>query len=157
MNNSRPEDNGNKLITLIIITVTSFLVPFMISSVIIALPAIGRDYHMDAVTLAWISAAYILTSAALLVPLGRLSDIYGRKIVFLSGYVIFSFGMLLSPLATTSALFIASRVIQGFGAACIISTSIAILTAAYPRNRRGRVIGISAAAVYTGLSMGPVL
>ncbi len=145
------------LVALIITTVSSFLIPFMGISTIIALPAIGRDFQMNAVTLAWVTTAYILTSATLLIPLGRLSDIWGRKRIFLIGYIIFFIGSVISATASTSALFLASRAVQGVGSAAILSTSIAILTAAFPKNHRGRVIGITTAAVYIGLSLGPVL
>lgn len=152
-----PKYRSDRLNALIITTVSSFLVPFMASSVIIALPAIGRHFQMDAIIIAWVSTAYILTSASLLVPLGRFSDIYGRKKIFLAGYIVFFAGSLLSAFVPTSSLFLLSRVIQGIGASAVAATAVAILTAAFPKHLRGRVLGINAAAVYFGLSVSPLL
>ena len=68
---------------LLIATLSSFLTPFMGSSVIVSLPRIGHDLSMNVITLSWISTAYLLAAAAFLVPFGRLSDIHGRKRIFL--------------------------------------------------------------------------
>jgi MFS family permease len=77
----------------------SFLTPFMGASINIALPSIGQQFSMDAISLGWIATAYLLASAMFLVPFGRVADIYGRKKIFTSGIFIFtaaSFLMVLS-------------------------------------------------------------
>ena len=75
----------NRKLVLILATLTSFLAPFMGASVNVALPLIGREFSMDAIVLSWISTAYLLAASALLVPFGRLADIYGRKKIFAFG------------------------------------------------------------------------
>ena len=149
-------DTGRRVM-LLVATMTFFLFPFMASSVIIALPSIGRELSLDAVTLGWVATAYLLSSAAFLVPLGRLADIYGRKRIFTGGIVIFTFTSLLSGLASSGVMLISFRVFQGIGVAMFAGTGIALLTSAFPAAERGKVLGINAAAVYTGLSLGPVL
>src|SRR5660398_223526 len=78
----------NKKIVLLITTLSSFLAPFMGSSVCIGLPSIGKEFAMDAVMLSWISTSYLLAAAMFLVPFGRVADIYGRKKIFKYGIII---------------------------------------------------------------------
>ena len=72
----------NNRFVLFIASITYFLTPFMGSAVNVALPSIGREFEIDAIMLNWIATSYLLTSAILLVPFGRLADIYGRKKIF---------------------------------------------------------------------------
>ncbi len=142
---------------LIIAILSSFMTPFMGSSINLALPAIAKEFKIDAVILTWIPTAYLLASAVCLVPFGRLADLYGRKKVFVFGIVSFSLSSLLCALATSAFQLILFRILQGIGSAMIFATGLAILTSVFPPHERGKVLGISVAAVYTGLSLGPVL
>ena len=146
-----------KKYALLIATLASFLTPFMGSSVNIALPAIGKEFSMDSVLLSWISTAYLLALATLLVPFGRIADIYGRKKIFTAGMLIFLVSSCLTASSTSAQELIAFRVLHGIGSAMIFSTSLAILTSVYPSGERGRVLGINVASVYFGLSVGPFL
>ena len=127
----------------------------MISSVNIALPAIGKEFKSDAVLLSWVATSYLLAAAVSLVPFGKLADIYGRKKVFLSGQIIVTVTSLLAAFSVSAPMLIVFRIFQGVGGAMIFATSIAILTSVYPPQERGRVLGIAVAAVYIGLSCGP--
>lgn len=138
-------------------TLASFLTPFMGSSINVALPDIARTLNLSAVTLGWTVTAYLLTTAVFLVPMGRLADLLGRRRLFITGISIFMFGTLLSSLAFSGLSLIVFRLVQGVGGAMIFSTSIALLTSSFPRENRGRVLGINTAATYTGLSLGPVI
>ncbi|GAB4414983.1 MAG: MFS transporter [Anaerolineales bacterium] len=146
----------SKRTALIVVATGSFLTPFMGSSINIALPSIGKALSMDAITLSWIAMAYSLSSAMFLVPFGRAADIHGRKKVFLAGVVIFGTFSLLCGLATSGTMLIAFRVLQGIGGAMVFGTGIAILTSVFPPQQRGQALGINVAAVYLGLSLGPV-
>ncbi len=148
-------DNTTKLSALIIASISSFLTPFMISSVNIALPAIGKEFKSDAVLLSWVATSYLLAAAVSLVPFGKLADIYGRKKVFLSGQIIVTVTSLLAAFSVSAPMLIVFRIFQGVGGAMIFATGIAILTSVYPPQERGRVLGIAVAAVYIGLSCGP--
>jgi MFS family permease len=125
------------------------------SSVNVALPLIGREFALDAIILSWITTSYLLAASALLVPFGRLADIYGRKRIFTIGIWIFTIGAILTAFASSTAQLIAFRVFQGTGAAMIFSTGLAILTSVFPPEERGKVLGINVAAVYLGLLLGP--
>lgn len=151
------DDRATKRAALTVATLTSFVTPFMGSSVNIALPTIGREFAMGAVLLGWVATSYLLSAAMFLVPFGRLADIHGRKRVFLYGILIYAVSSFLSAIAPSAAWLVAVRVFQGIGAAGIFGTSIAILTSVFPAGERGKVLGISVAAVYSGLSLGPFL
>jgi EmrB/QacA subfamily drug resistance transporter len=127
------------------------------SAINLALPAIAKEFNIDAVILTWIPTAYLLASAVCLVPFGRLADLYGRKKVFGFGIVAFTLSSLLCAVASSAFQLLLFRILQGIGSAMIFATSIAILSSVFPPQERGKMLGISVAAVYTGLSMGPVL
>lgn len=136
-------------------TVTSFMAPFMISAVNVALPAIQKEFGIDAVVLSWVATAYLLATAIILVPMGRIADIYGRKKIFMAGQLIFTLACLLTALAPSISVLIFLRVLQGVGSAMVVTTGMAILTSVFEPRQRGKAIGISVSAVYVGLSLGP--
>ncbi len=142
---------------LVAATMASFLTPFLGSSINVALPAIGASLGLNAVSLSWVATSFILTSAVCLVPLGRVADMIGRRKVFLSGMGLFTLSSLGCGLARSASALIAFRSLQGVGAAMIFGTGLAILISVYPPGERGRVIGLNATAVYTGLSVGPFI
>ena len=149
--------DAQKQSVLLVSTVASFLTPFMGSSINIALPSIGYEFVMDAVLLGWVSTSYLLAAAMLLVPFGRIADIYGRKKIFVYGISIYTLASLLSALSPSALVLIAFRVLQGIGSAMIFGTGVAMLTSAFPAGERGKALGINVAATYLGLSIGPFL
>lgn len=140
---------------LFVTTLTSFMGPFLISSVNVALPAIQEELQLDAVQLSWLATAFLLAMAVGLVPAGKIADIHGRKKIFALGLSVYTVGAVVAIVAGSGAVLIGSRVIQGLGGAMFVTTGMAILTSVYPPQKRGRVIGIFVAAVYVGLSVGP--
>ena len=147
----------NKKVVLLITTLSSFLAPFMGSSVFIGLPSIGKEFSMDVIMLSWISTAYLLAAAMFLVPFGKIADIYGRKKIFKYGIAIDIIASILLVFSFNEMELIALRVMQGIGAAMIFGTGMAILTSVYPPGERGKALGINVAGVYLGLSLGPVV
>jgi EmrB/QacA subfamily drug resistance transporter len=141
---------------LAIATIASFFVPYLTSSITIALPSIGSEFSLDAVSLGWVVSSYVLSTAICIVPFWRLADIYGRKKFFLAGIALMTAASLLASFAWSLATLIGCRVIQGAGGAMIFTTSVAIVTAVYPPERRGWALGITLASVYSGLSLGPL-
>ena len=153
----RASDRSLRRTALAVSMVSSFLTPFMASSMNVAMPLIGKEFGLNAVTLSWVLTAYILTAAMFLVPFGRLADITGRKRIFALGLGLDMCGATLGALAPSATLLILARALQGVGGAMIFGTGIAILTSVYPPGARGRALGLNTAAVYSGLSLGPVL
>jgi len=149
--------NDIKIAALLAATIASFFTPFMGSSVNIALPAIGLDFGADAIILNWVTNGFLLAAAIFAVPFGRVADIHGMKKIFTYGIIIFTVASLLCALSPTAYALIGSRILQGIGSAMIFVTGLAIISSVYPPQHRGKAIGINVAAVYVGLSFGPVI
>jgi MFS family permease len=111
---------------------------------------------MNPILLSWLTVSYVLTSAMFLVPFGRIGDIHGRKRVFLYGFVIYTLSSVFSAIAPSPLFLIASRVLNGIGASMTFSTGVPFSYPSIP-GRKGKVLGINVAAVYSGLSCGPFL
>ena len=149
---------NEKTAVLVAACMSSFITPFLSSSVTVALPAINSDFSIpDQALLGWIVTAFLLSAAIFVVPFGRVADIYGRRRVFLAGLVVVMVSSLLCSISTGVHMLIASRMVEGVGSAMIFGTSIAILASVFPLRERGRVLGINVAAAYLGLSLGPLL
>jgi EmrB/QacA subfamily drug resistance transporter len=118
---------------------------------------IGREFSLDAVSLGWVMSSYILSTAICIVPLGRIADIYGRKRLFKLGIIFLTAGSLLSAVSWSGVSLIFFRILQGVGGAMIFTTSVAIVTAVFPPERRGWALGVTLASVYAGLSVGPFI
>ncbi|MFN3383818.1 MAG: MFS transporter [Archaeoglobaceae archaeon] len=144
-----------RYVVLIATTISSFLTPFMASAVNVAVPMIEKDFALDAVFLAWISTAFLLSTAMFLVPMGRLGDIKGRKKLFIAGLSVFAISALFCSISISGTMLVVFRFLQGIGSAMIAGTAIAMVTSAFPPQERGKVLGINTSAVYLGLSSGP--
>ncbi len=150
-------DAVTKRFALPVTTLAAFLSPFMISSVNIALPSIGKEFLIDAIFLSWVTTAYLLATAVFLVPIGRLADIYGRKRIFTYGIVMFTLASVGCAISNSPAVLVCFRVLQGIGSGAIYPVGAAILTSVFPSRDLGKVLGINLTAVYFGYSCGPLL
>ena len=150
-----PDPTVSKGAALTVAVMASFLTPFIGSSVSVALPSIDKEFSLDAIALGWVVTAYLLSAAIFLVPFGRLADITGRKRIFTIGIIIDAASSIGATFAPSGALLIAFRVLQGVGGAMIFGTGVAIVTSIFPLAERGKALGLNAAAVYIGLSLGP--
>ncbi len=142
---------------LLVLCIASFLVPFMGSSINLALPKIEAAFSMNAVTLAWMNTIYLISTAIFQVPFARVADLLGRRKVFEWGVLCFSVCTILCGFAPTGDILIGLRFMAGLGSAMMFGTSMAILTSVFPPQQRGRAMGINVATVYTSLAAGPFL
>jgi MFS family permease len=126
------------------------------SVVTLAFPALQRQFHAGLAGVAWVSLAYLLALVALLVPVGRWSDRYGRKLVYLYGFVVFTAASAACGLAPSLLVLIGLRVVQAAGAAMLQANSVALVAASAPAGRRRAALGVQAAAQALGLAAGPV-
>lgn len=124
--------------------------------VALALPAIRGDVGASAEGLQWVMNGYLLTIAVLVVTAGRLGDMFGRKRVFVIGMVLFAAGSVLSGAAGDQDALIAGRVLQGAGAAPMLSLSLALVVNVFPAAEQPRALGIWAAVSALALAIGPL-
>ena len=125
-------------------------------SVIVAVPTIAQHFGTDLSTVQWVVIAEGLTVSALLLPMGRLSDIVGRKQVYVAGLIIFIVAAALAGMSPNIAALIVFKGMQGIGAAMTQGTGLAMVTSVFPASERGKGIGTHASVVGTGGVIGPV-
>lgn len=152
---SDASNSTNKWTALFIAAMASFITPFIGASLNVALPSIGKEFSLNAIALDWTVTAYLLAAAIFLVPFGRLADISGRKRIFTIGIIVDAVASILAVFSPSGTALIVFRALQGIGGAMIFGIGLAILTSVFPAAERGKALGISAAAVYTGLAFGP--
>ncbi|MDR1572643.1 MAG: MFS transporter [Clostridiales Family XIII bacterium] len=157
-------DGGNSLtlekiqsMTSFVAIITSFLIAFSGSAINLAIPPISEEFHSSATLTGWIVNAFILVSAALSVPFGRVADLAGKKRILVPGILVFSLMSVAIVFSGSIETMIFLRALHGIGIAMIASTNVAILIDVFPPEKRGKVLGSSTAAVYIGLSVGPVM
>ncbi len=144
-------------IILMMTSIGSFMSPLDSSIVSVSLPSITSSLNMDYAMAIWVPTAYLAALTVMLLSIGRLSDMRGRKPFFISGFAIFTLASFLCSISTSGLQLIVFRIIQGAGAAFMASTSPAIVTDLFPGKERGKALGINAMAVYVGLAVGPSL
>jgi len=123
----------------------------------VALPTIAQDLHATPAFSVWIVNGYQLAITISLLPLASLGEIIGYRRVYLAGLLLFTVASLCCALAHTLLLLTAARVLQGFGAAGIMSVNAALVRFIYPRAQLGRGIGINALVVAASAAVGPTL
>ena len=137
-------------------TILASSMAFIDSSIAgIALPAIGLDLGASFQALQWVVNAYTLMLGGLILVGGAVGDRFGRRRIFLIGMVTFALASLACAMAPTVEALIAARAAKGIGAALLVPQSLAIIAASFPRERRGRAIGVWAAASGITTTIGP--
>jgi EmrB/QacA subfamily drug resistance transporter len=123
----------------------------------VALPSIQRSLHATTSALEWTINAYTLSFAVLLVTGGRLGDLFGRRLVFLAGVVIFALSSGAIGFSPNDAWLVGWRAAQGIGAALMMPATLSIITNAFPPEERGKAIGTWAGVSAMALAIGPVV
>jgi EmrB/QacA subfamily drug resistance transporter len=127
------------------------------SIVNVALPSLVKALNTDFATVQWVVLAYLLTLATVILSMGRLGDMVGKKPVYTIGFVIFTLGSALCGLSSTIYALIIFRALQALGASMLIALGTAILTETFPTSERGMALGIAGALVSVGIVIGPTL
>ncbi len=144
-------------IILTAVCIAQFMAPFMLTSVGIALPSLGRDLGASAMQIGLVEQLYVLSLAMFMLTFGRFGDIVGQRRVFLTGLFLFTFLTFSLGFAQTITVVMFFRFFQGIGASMMLAGSMALVAAAYPPEQRARKIGVVSACTYIGLSTGPVI
>ncbi|EHB56160.1 drug resistance transporter, EmrB/QacA subfamily [Mycolicibacterium rhodesiae JS60] len=150
--------NRSAVATTLLVSTAVFLASLDVFIVNVAYPDIIRAFHnADLAAMSWVLNAYTIVFVAVLTPAGRLGDRYGHRRIFLAGLTIFLAGSLACGLSTTFAMLVASRVFQAFGAGMLMPSSLALLLAAVPADRRTRAVGMWSAVGAMAAALGPPL
>jgi len=122
-----------------------------------ALPTLARVLHAGTSSLQWITDAYTLCFAALLIPAGALGDRYGRRRSLLGGLAVFALGSVVAAFASGTGMLIGARVVMGLGAAFVMPATLSILNAVFPPKERPQAIAAWSAVTGIGIVIGPTL
>ena len=150
-------DQNRKWWTLGAMCFALFMIMLDNTVVNVALPSIQKDLGASISGLEWTINGYTLSFAVLLATGGRLGDIFGRRLLFLTGVVIFAFSSATAGLAPSETALVVSRVVQGVGAALMMPGTLSIITDAFPAHERGKAMGTWAGVSALALAIGPVL
>src|SRR4051794_10736231 len=147
---------ARRMWVLVTVSLATFMTYLDNNIINVAIPAIQRDLHLSTAGLEWVVSGYILVFASLLLAGGRLGDIFGRRRLFLIGLGIFTAASLVAGLAGNADVLIASRAVQGLGAALVTPTTLALISSGYPDPKeRTAAIGIWSAVGALALAVGP--
>jgi len=127
------------------------------SIVNIALPTLAAVLNVDFSVVEWVVLGYLLTVTTLMLGVGRLADIIGKKKIYAAGFVVFTVGSALCGMSISIVMLIACRVLQGIGAAMMMALGTAIVTEAFPSSERGKALGIMGTVVSVGVIAGPTI
>jgi EmrB/QacA subfamily drug resistance transporter len=143
--------------TLVAVSFGLFMIMLDNTIVNVALPTLQKSLHLKISELEWIVTGYALTFGALMLTGGKLADLFGRRLIFVVGLLIFTGSSLACGLAGTATALIAARVVQGVGAALMNPSTLSIITVTFPPRQRGTAIGIWAGVSALALAIGPLV
>lgn len=147
----------SRLPTLLAAGIGGFMLSIDMFLVTVALPRVGADFGASSELVGWVVSANALTMGVFTVAAGRLGDILGRRLVYMTGLVLFTLASIACGLSEALWQLIAARAVQGVGAAAMWPGTLALLVQAFPASQRGRAIGLSGGIAGIGLLLGPVL
>lgn len=156
MNENNPAYE-KKWIILLAIAMGFFLATIDGGIVNIGLNTLVREFDKPLVVIEWVVLSYMLTISSLMLSIGRLGDMLGKKTLYLAGLVIFTVGSVLCGLSGTIYWLIAFRVLQAVGASILMALGTAMVTEAFPGNERGKALGILGTLVSIGIIAGPTI
>src|SRR6516164_1073310 len=144
--------------TLVAVSLATFMTYLDNNVTNVAIPTIQRSLHLSIASLEWVVSSYILVFASLLLAGGRLADVYGRRRMFLIGLSVVTVSSLAAGLASSGGVLIGFRVLQGIGAALVVPSTLAIISATFTDSReRTRAVGAWAAVGALALAAGPLI
>jgi EmrB/QacA subfamily drug resistance transporter len=153
----RDESTRNPWLILLSVAIGLFMVVLDISILNIALPAISSSLHATLSSVEWTLIIYTLALTALVPFFGRISDVMGRRRLFITGLMIFAGASLLAAFSQSILWLIGARLVQAFGGALITANVLAIITDVFPAGKRGTAMGVQAILISGGASMGPII
>ncbi|MCZ6625141.1 MAG: MFS transporter [Deltaproteobacteria bacterium] len=154
-NASRQQQNPRMVLFLVCLGL--FMVALNNRALLVSLPTLTRVFQTNLASIQWALLAYDLTIIGLVLTLGRLGDLFGRKRIYVGGFLLFICGSVLCGLSQSLAQLIAFRVLQGIGGAMLTANGRAIVSVVFPAEERGKALGITSMAFHVGFLTGPTL
>ena len=148
-------DNKSNQIVLIVVIAMTFMATLDSSIVNVALPVLSQQLSVPISSIEWVAASYSMIICSTILFFGRLGDIIGKSRIFHIGTILFTLASLLCGLSTSFAMLIACRFLQGIGASAYMANNHGIITELFPRESRGKALGILVTAVAIGNMVGP--
>ncbi len=139
------------------ISIGVFMSTLDASIVNISLPTIIQSLNTHLTAVAWVVMAYLIIITGCLLLMGRLSDLFGQRRIYLFGFLTFTLGSALCGFSPSIYFLIGSRILQGLGASALMAIGPAIITTAFPEEDRGQALGIVGSVVSAGFLTGPIL
>ena len=153
----QPPAITNPKLSIFVILAGSFLAPVMFHSTIIAIPALSQDLQISATQVSWYTYLITLGNLLLVIPGGKVGDIYGHKRFFCTGILLTALGCLAGAMAINAEMLLAARFFMGLGMAFVWSNALALVNSIPPKKDRPKIMGIYSAIAYTGMVSGPIL
>src|ERR1044071_8805360 len=150
-------EENRKWWTLAAVAFGLFMIMLDNTIVNVALPSIQRSLHLKISELEWVVTGYALTFGAFMLTGGKLADLFGRRLMFVAGLVVFTASSLVCGLAGSPGMLIGARVVQGLGAALMNPATLSIITVTFPPRQRGTAIGIWVGVSALALAIGPLV
>src|SRR5262249_55021892 len=147
----------NPWLVLISLCLGFFMILLDTTIVNVAMPAMSSGLNASLSDLLWIINAYILIYAVLLISAGRIGDLYGPKLLFMAGLVIFTAASAAGGFAQNPDQLIVFRIVQGFGGALLTPQTLSVITMIFPPDRRGAAFGVWGSVAGVATVAGPVL
>lgn len=143
--------------TLLVLSLSLVIIGLDNTILNVAIPTIQRELEATASELQWMVDSYVLVFAGLLLTMGALGDRFGRKLTLQAGLVIFGVASIFAAYSSSSGMLITTRAVMGVGGALIMPSTLSIITDIFPREERGKAIGIWAGTAAFGIGIGPAL
>lgn len=145
-------------LTVLLLLGTSFMLSVDFSILNVAMPKLGEAVGLDLAQLPWIATAYALPAAGFTLLFGRMADLFGRRLLFLSGVTLLAVASILGGLANSPELLLTARALQGLATAIAIPSALALLITAFSdETQRARVLGFNGALLSGGFTVGALL
>lgn len=126
-------------------------------ALLVALPTLTHRFNTSLTTIQWVLLGYDITLIGLVITVGRMGDLFGRRRIYAGGFLVFVFSSALCGFAQSAIQIIAFRALQALGGAMIVSNGRAVASLAVPANERGKAMGLASMAFHVGFLTGPTL
>ncbi|MBI2358543.1 MAG: MFS transporter [Deltaproteobacteria bacterium] len=147
----------NPRVVLFNVSLGMFMTALNHRAIFVSLPTLTRVFQTSVSTIQWALLVYDLTLIGLVLTLGRMGDLYGRKRIYTSGFLVFGLGSALCGFSRSPAELIVFRVVQAVGGAMLTANGRALVTVAFPAAERGKALGLTQMAFHVGFLTGPTL